>query len=332
MVNASTTPEIKIAPEYFGQEHVCSQLHKAIEGGRLSRSLLLSGPTGSGRKSLAYRLTAGFAAGGRFNVGFGQPRPTWPADVEKAARLLEQGAHPDLILLRPEGAKREISAKAARGLQQFVSTTPGFGRGKVALIENADALNAESANAILKVLEEPKPSLALILIAGNVASLLPTIRSRCVQFRLDRLRSADIANILAQQGLELSDRVHALVDGDAELAIQLATTQVDLSAIDGAIDYLASPGSRLLPSIVNALVALEKSLSSEIVVRLLMQAIRRVRSEQALQMSLDAHAAEFLSSAHARLSQRTSLSLDSTASWMDALRQLRAMMTTTVNN
>ena len=332
MVNASTTPEVKIASEYFGQERVCSQLHKAIEGGRLSRSLLLSGPTGSGRKSLAYRLTAGFAAGGRFNVGFGQPRPTWPADVEKAARLLEQGAHPDLILLRPEGAKREISAKAARGLQQFVSTTPGLGRGKVALIENADALNAESANAILKVLEEPKPSLALILIAGNVASLLPTIRSRCVQFRLDRLGSADIANILAQQGLELSDRVHALVDGDAELAIQLATTQVDLSAIDGAIDYLTSPGSRLLPSIVNALVALEKSLSPEIVVRLLMQAIRRVRSEQALQMSLNAHAAEFLSSAHARLSQRTSLSLDSTASWMDALRQLRAMMTATVYN
>ena len=332
MAPGSTTPDIKIAPEYLGQESVCSQLHKAIDGGRLSRSLLLSGPAGSGRKSLAYRLAAGFAAGGWFNESFDQPRFTWPADIEKAARLLEQGAHPDLILLRPEGAKREISAKAARGLQQFVSTTPGLGRGKVALIENADALNAESANAILKVLEEPKPSFAMILIAGNVASLLPTIRSRCVQFRLDRLGSADIANILAQQGLELSDRGHALVDGDAELAIQLATTQVDLSAIDGAIDYITSPGSRLLPSIVNALVALEKSLSPEIVVRLLMQAIRRVRSEQALQMSLNAHAAEFLSSAHARLSQRTSLSLDSTASWMDALRQLRAMMTATVSN
>ena len=53
MVNASTTPVIKIAPEYLGQESVRSQLYKAIEGGRLSRSLLLSGPTGSGRKSLA---------------------------------------------------------------------------------------------------------------------------------------------------------------------------------------------------------------------------------------------------------------------------------------
>ena len=69
MVNASTTPEIKIAPEYLGQESVRSQLHKAIEGGRLSRSLLLSGPTGSGRKSLAYRLAVGFAVAGKFNVG-----------------------------------------------------------------------------------------------------------------------------------------------------------------------------------------------------------------------------------------------------------------------
>ena len=332
MVIAATTPEIKIAPEYLGQESVCSQLHRAIEGGRLSRSVLLSGPTGSGRKSLAYRLAVGFTVGGRFNAGFYQPRSTWQPDLEKAARLLEQGAHPDLIMLRPEGAKREISAKAARGLQQFVSTTPGLGRGKVALIENADALNAESANAILKILEEPKPRLALILIAGNVASLLPTIRSRCVQFRLERLGSAEIASILAQQGLELPERAYALVDGDAELAIQLATAQVDLSAISGAIDYITSPGGRLLPSIVNALVALEKSLDPEIVVRLLMQAIRRVRSEQASQMSFDAHAAEFLSSAHARLSQRTSLSLDSTASWMDALRQLRAMMTATVNH
>lgn len=331
MVNASTTPEIKIAPEYLGQESVRSQLYKAIEGGRLSRSLLLSGPTGSGRKSLSYRLAAGFAVAGRFNVGFDQPRSEWPADIEKAARLLEQGAHPDLILLRPEGAKREISAKAARGLQQFVSTTPSLGKGKVALIENADALNAESANAILKVLEEPRPSLAIILIAGNVASLLPTIRSRCVQFRLDRLGLDDIRSILDQQGLELAEKTCSLVDGDAGLAIELATAKVDLSAIDGAMDYLTSPVNRLLPSIASALVALEKSLSSEIVVRLLMQAIRRVYSDQASGISLDAQGAEFLSVAHARLSQRTSLSLDSTASWMDALRQLRAMMTRTPN-
>ena len=124
----------------------------------------------------------------------------------KSGSIVGAGRSSRLDLVTARRSKREISAKAARGLQQFVSTTPGLGKGKVALIENADALNAESANAILKVLEEPKPRLALILIAGNVASLLPTIRSRCVQFRLERLGSADIASILAQQGLELAGK------------------------------------------------------------------------------------------------------------------------------
>ena len=332
MVNASTSPDIQIAEEFLGQKVVCAQLYTAIESDRLSRSLLLSGLSGSGRKSLSYRLAANFAALGRFGTDFDQPRSSWSAEVEKAARLLEQGAHPDLMFLRPEGAKREISAKAARGLQQFVSTTPGLARGKVAVVENADALNAESANAILKVLEEPKPKLAIILIAENVTGLLPTIRSRCVQFRLAKLGLTDVVNILGQQGLLLSDPACRLADGDAGLAIELAKSQSDLSAIDGAIEHLLSPNSRLLPGTVNALVALEKTLSPDIVVRLLMQAIRSAHLDQRAAPTWGAQSSEFLARAQSRLSQRASLSLDSTATWMDALRQLRAMMHLTANN
>lgn len=327
-----TPHPIEIGPEFIGQEPVCARLLQAIGSGRLSRSILLSGPKGSGRKTLAYRLAAGFADEGCFRAGFEQNRGTWPSGVEKATRLLEQGAHPDLILLRPEGAKQEITAKAARSLQQFVSTTPALARGKVAIVENANALNPESANAILKVLEEPKVSFALVLIADNPMGLLPTIRSRCVQFKLDRLSDANLSKILAQNGASLSDKARALADGDADLALTLAASQTDLSGLDAVLDFLHSPSSRLLPSAASPLVALEKSLGSDIVVRLVFQALRSSMVGTATGSTWSSDAAALLPMIQRRFDQRGRLSLDSTATWMDALRQLHVMMDTQTNN
>lgn len=147
--------------------------------GRLHHAWLLCGVEGSGKATFAYRaarrLLGAVPDPSRGLLG---TRPDDPV-----ARLISAQSHPDLLVLERavEGGKtkKSISVDQARDLPEFFSKSPSQAQARVAIIDAADDLNLNAANALLKVLEEPPESGVLFLVTHAPGRLLATIRSRC---------------------------------------------------------------------------------------------------------------------------------------------------------
>ncbi len=146
---------------------------------RLHHAWLLCGPEGSGKASFAFRA-ARRLLGAAPDPSRG-PLGTSPDDP--VARLVTARSHPDLLVLERavEGGKtkKSISVDQARELPEFFSKSPSQARYRVAIIDAADDLNLNAANALLKVLEEPPERGVLFLVTHAPGRLLATIRSRC---------------------------------------------------------------------------------------------------------------------------------------------------------
>jgi DNA polymerase III subunit delta' len=147
--------------------------------GRLHHAWLVTGREGSGKATFAYRAARRLlgAAPDPARGALGA-RPDDPV-----SRLVAAQSHPDLLVLErlSDGGKlkRAISVDQARDLPDFFSKSPSVARRRVAIVDAADDLNVNAANALLKVLEEPPENGVLFLIAHAPGKLLPTIRSRC---------------------------------------------------------------------------------------------------------------------------------------------------------
>ncbi len=138
-----------------------------------AHAYLLHGPVGIGKRVLAERLKAYLLC-------------RQPVDFEacgqcKGCHLLAAGSHPDQYILEPEEADKAIKVDQVRELVAFVVQTAQLGGRKVVLLEPAEALNLNAANALLKSLEEPAGDTVIILVSHQPSRLLPTVRSRCVQ-------------------------------------------------------------------------------------------------------------------------------------------------------
>jgi len=171
--------------------------------GRLPHALLLAGPggTGKGRFADAFAGLLLCAAPGAIRCG-----------KCRDCRLVSAGTHPDLAWLRPEESGKAIRVDQVRALREFCTTRPHQGGWRVMVIEPAEALNANAANALLKTLEEPGAETLLLLVAHEPARLPATIRSRC---RLLRFPVPDAAVGLTW----LRGQLPAEVDAEALLEI-----------------------------------------------------------------------------------------------------------------
>ena len=162
-----------------GHEAPERALLEALERGRLHHAWLLVGPEGVGKATFAYRA-ARRLLGARPEPGYGLlgADPNDPVFRQVAGR-----AHPDLLVLQRDDpdakARKSIPVDEARALPEFFAKSPGRAAYRVAIIDSADDLNANAANAVLKTLEEPPPRGVLLLVSHRPGSLLPTIRSRC---------------------------------------------------------------------------------------------------------------------------------------------------------
>ena len=321
----SRSSQVVVAQELVGQSRLVDRLSLAISALRLPRSVLLSGPSGSGRKTVASRLAVGFAATGNYVQRFSDPVQSWPAKEQNAVRLLEQGAHPDILMLQPTSEKGELTVSQVRAIQSFARVTPSVGRGKVAIISDANALNRSSSNAILKVLEEPKSRLAILLVASNAHMLLPTIRSRCAQFVLEKLTSSQLASIVANSSLRFDERVLSLANGDAELAMGLARVDFDPAELTEIVQYIFLPDARLLSKYGVRLALWEKQLGTHDAWRVLVQAIMSSDFFKAKGKQLTPQRVDGYRRAAQRIKQRQTLVLDSQSSWLDTLIDLKGL-------
>lgn len=163
--------------------------------GRLPHALLLKGPAGLGKRDFAWRLAQAVLC----RAG----TETRPCGECPACRQFGAGAHPDFSHLTVEEGKKDIAVAQVRELiAQLMLTSGGADRWKVAVIEPADRMNAASANALLKTLEEPPANTVLILVTARPSRLPATIRSRCQQIPFAVPEAGLALDWLAQEGAE----------------------------------------------------------------------------------------------------------------------------------
>ena len=223
--------EPRANPELLGQERAWTVLAQALRVGRMPHAWLLSGPRGVGKATLAYRFTRRLLA---------REASPWddlpPADP--LFRQVAQGAHPDLRALelprdqKTGRLKGEIGVDVVREAAGALHGTAALGGRRVLVIDGAESLNRNAANALLKPLEEPPPGVVMLLVTHDPARLLPTIRSRCALLRLARLAPPVIERILARQAPDLDPELRPvlarLAGGSAGRGLEMAAGGLDL--------------------------------------------------------------------------------------------------------
>lgn len=178
-------------------ESTWSTLRGALDGGRLHHALLLAGPRGYGKRALADAFAAAALCADRGADGHA-------CGHCRSCLLVAAGSHPDLVRvaleLREDGKPRtELTIDQLRALCERLSLASQFGGLQIALVDPADAMNANAANALLKTLEEPSNATVIVLVADAPERLPATIRSRCRRIDLKApTREASLAWLRAQ--------------------------------------------------------------------------------------------------------------------------------------
>lgn len=190
------------------------QLRAALSTGRLPHSLLLLSVPGLGAEQLADWITA---------LALCESRGTRPCDACASCRLLRSDTHPDAHVVRVQDDAQQIKVDQVRELIESLATKSYRGGYKVGVIEGAESLNSNGANAFLKTLEEPSADTVLIMIARPNHRLPATIASRCLRLKLTP-PSPDEAIAWLKASSSGSKNWHAalaLAGGAPLLAVQL---------------------------------------------------------------------------------------------------------------
>ncbi len=202
-----------------GHEAAVRAVTRAVRSEHPPHALLLLGPLGVGKTTLAMDLAAGLLC-------LATDSRQRPCRDCVACRKVVAGGHPDLHLLAPEGAGEQIRLGQVQALASELSLTAMEGRFRLALITAAQRLNQDAQNALLKTLEEPGPETCLVLCADDAATLLPTVLSRSARLRLAPLPVEMLTAMLVTDGHAQPAQARALAiaaGGRPGLAIRLAT-------------------------------------------------------------------------------------------------------------
>ena len=186
-----------------GHDANMDQFRRSLEQDRLATTFLFVGPEGIGKRTFALKLAQSMLCS---NVDESKLDPcNTCADCQQVVT----DSHPDLQLIAKPEDKAFIPVdvfigdrehRRRTGLCHFISLTPTGGKRRIAIVDDADWLNQEGANSLLKTLEEPSPGAVIILISTSVQRQLPTIRSRSQVIRFQPLSNADVADCLLRNG------------------------------------------------------------------------------------------------------------------------------------
>ncbi|KNZ69179.1 DNA polymerase III, delta prime subunit [Thermincola ferriacetica] len=198
--------------QIVGHETVIKTLINALNNKKVAHAYLLTGPRGLGKETIARTFAQAF---------FCEREESIPCDQCSNCKRLQEGNYPDFHIIEPIG--NAIKIEQIRNIQKSCQYKPYEGIGRVYLIKNAEAMTVESANCLLKVLEEPNENTVFLLTAENPYMLLPTVLSRCQRLNLRPVPPSVLADWLIKQGLD-SERarvISALSDGAPGKALNL---------------------------------------------------------------------------------------------------------------
>jgi DNA polymerase-3 subunit delta' len=202
-----------------------ARLSKLAANDKLGHAYLLQGPKGIGKHQAMMKLAAHLFCQNKTGTGHcGSCQP---------CHLFAAGTHPDFLSLMPEEGAKQIKIEQIRNSQSFIGNTPLFGKYKILLIEPAENLNINAANALLKNLEEPAAGTLFFLVSHQPGALLATIRSRCQQIKFAIPESEQALEFL-KQSLSQSQAQQALaLSRGAPLKALALAEENNLQAISG---------------------------------------------------------------------------------------------------
>lgn len=222
-------------PEFFGNASAAQTLAQMIEDRRIPQTILLSGPEGIGKATLVRRFAATLLGDAPKieqddlslpgNAEIIEAREKWTSE-KRADDPLLFSTHPDFITFPPDGPLRQITIQQIRLLRERAQLRPLRGMHRVFLIDHLDRANEQSANSLLKVLEEPPEHLIIMATAENLYDLLPTIRSRSIVLQMSRLSDDEMQQFAGARQLPEAQTRIQLAEGSPGLSVTLDLEQL----------------------------------------------------------------------------------------------------------
>jgi DNA polymerase III subunit delta' len=199
----------------MGNATVRARLTELGREGRVHGCLLFEGPKGVGKA-----LTARWLA----QVWNCELRGIEPCGACWSCRQITKGSHPDVLAvgIDPERRNPIISVDQARTIISELQIKPFHARRRVVILDPADAMNPQAANALLKTFEEPKSDTGFVLITSAVSKLIPTILSRCQRVRFGPIAPDELVPFLRERGIAEPERLAVLAEGCPGKALALA--------------------------------------------------------------------------------------------------------------
>jgi DNA polymerase III subunit delta' len=202
--------------DLVGQDRATALLLRAVEADRLPHALLFDGPEGVGKRSAALGLALALCCPVAPKMGCGT------CDV---CRRILTGGHPDVRVLAPETT--QFVVEQAKQVVEAASTRPHEAPARVLVIDQADCLNANAANCLLKTLEEPMAGNYIVLVTAAPARLLPTLRSRSQRIRFVGLPPAALVDLAVARGADRAraETAAAMAGGSVGRLLQLLESE-----------------------------------------------------------------------------------------------------------
>ncbi len=233
----------------LGNDRLKQNLTGAFSRNRISHFYLLSGPEGSGKKTLSHLLAA--AA-----VCTGEEKPCMTCNH---CRKVMAGTHPDFITV-DDPEKKHVPVELIRNARADIFIQPNEASRKVYLFPRAQDMRVEAQNALLKILEEPPAYGVFILVTDNAEKLLPTVRSRCTELALTALPESVLREVLEQKYPQASQQqiTGAIGRSGGYLGQAVAVLEESEDASAVTMNFLKAYSSKDTVSLMQILVPMEK--------------------------------------------------------------------------
>ncbi|QDV26323.1 DNA polymerase III subunit [Aureliella helgolandensis] len=216
--------------DFVGHQQQYEWFRTALAGNRLATSFLFVGPEGVGKRTFARLLAKSLLCNAT------EPQQLSPCGVCEDCAQVDASTHPDLIQISKPAEKAylpielligEREKRMREGLCHDISMRPYGGRRKIAILDDADTLNVEGANCLLKTLEEPPLDSIIILVGAGLQRQLPTIRSRCQAIVFRPLDQPQLESLILRQGIAESEDVAREIAQQAEGSLTEARLLAD---------------------------------------------------------------------------------------------------------
>ena len=251
--------------QIYGHEAVRQRFTDALTNGKLHHAWLLYGMKGIGKHTLAEQLAGYLMCDSQMACG----------DCH-GCKMLAAGSHPDVFRLGLIEGKRDLNIEQVRSVLSFLALSGAESGRRVVILDDAERMNHQAANALLKGLEEPSADSVLLMVCSDLERLPATIRSRCMLQPCSPLSDADVRAVLAQQE-------HPVQEQFLDLAVNLADGCPGMVAclqdekIAGALlewrDMVADPVQADIGNIESWIRMHIKTVPHLLIVRILMQAV-----------------------------------------------------------